>query len=76
MMHDVPVLVHEPAVLPDAVAVATYPVMAEPPFDAGAAHATPARPSPAVAATFSGADGAPTVPRGVTMTVPDHGLSP
>src|SRR3989440_12002536 len=40
-------------------AVTVYPVMGEPPSEAGASHVTLTLPSPAVAVTFCGAPGLP-----------------
>src|SRR3954463_8241208 len=40
-------------------AVTVYPVMGDPPSEAGASHVTLTLPSPAVAVMFSGAEGLP-----------------
>ena len=76
-MHDsAPVVEHVPAIVEPVVAVTRYEVTALPPSEAGADHATPTRPSPAVAARFCGAPGTVSAVRGVAVTTAEYGLSP
>ena len=53
-----------------------YSEITAPPLLDGALQRTVARVSPAVATTFSGADGAVAAERGVTVTATDAGLVP
>jgi hypothetical protein len=74
IVHDVPALLQLSELPPPAgVAVAVYPVTAEPPFEAGAVHDTVAWPAPGVAVTPVGAPG--TV-RGVAEAGPEAGPVP
>ena len=56
--------------------VTVYSEITDPPLFDGALQRTVARVSPAVATTFSGADGAVATERGVTVTATDAGLVP
>ena len=56
MQESAPVVEHVP---PPGAPVTVYPVIAEPPFEAGATHVTVACPFPAVAVNPVGAPGGP-----------------